>query len=1010
MILEDFALNIAAGLAQWLIEPQLDDWRRRLHDPQRDAITKVFESAARQMLRILTSDLQYARPDLGPGDYEVLGEVLEDFFALEPVRVAVLDAAITGRPLDPERMRTRFGTIRGSDPGIVVPLERCLTQFCTHLGSGIYSAAQDMDSPVHNFWSVLVAGNMQRLAWGIANTVQETQSGIAELRRLLMQALEQSSAPPAPLWVNVPPQPNLILGRGDLLTELVNRLIAGDNPALSADGLPGVGKTTLAVLLAYDARVREHFRDGVLWAGLGRQADVATVQATWAEALGVDLGDLGDLGQRQERISRALAGRRVLVVLDDAWDAAVADGLRCSGPYVRHVLTTRDEGIARSFAGAAQVFKVPVFDGDTAWTFLQKLAPEMCAAEPVAARALADSVGGLPLAVELLGGYLAAPQRSQFAGQRKRALVAVATPAERLALATRRLGDKAGVLQTLEAVIRLSVDDLAESAPEAASAFWALGAFAPKPATFALAAALAVTGANEDVLALLAERNLIEVGAGDWLAVHQVVHDVMATETPEEAAAAQARHYAQAMSAANDEQRYHVMLPALPQLRFAFAWAIEQDLDLALDIAISSAQLQKQFNLVREGGDWSERLLEAVWSRDVASETLARAFGHRAGVLCAIATLPGEDRGKRLLEALAAYDDALQYRRSDVAPLAYALTQSNRGSVLSEIATLSGEDRGKRLLEALAACDDALQYRRSDAAPLAYAATQHNRANLLSEIATLPGEDRGKRLLEALAAYDDALQYRRSEVVPLDYAMTQSNRGLLLSAIATLPGEERRERLLQALDACDDSLKYRKPELAPLDYADNQINRGLVLSEIASLPGEDRGERLLESLAAYDDALQYRRSEVVPLDCATTQYNRGLLLSAIATLPGEDRRKRLLQALAAYDDALQYYRPEIAPLVYAMAQGNLANLYMLLSELAGEDRRSRQLQSVQSAVLALGFFEQVGHDVYVVQARKQIAYLRRRFGVDVFSSLWSELWSELGFGDLPAWLADDPSE
>ena len=64
MILEDLALNIAAGLVQWLIEPQLDDWRRRVHDPQRAAVTAVFAAAARQMLCGLSADLYVS----GPGD------------------------------------------------------------------------------------------------------------------------------------------------------------------------------------------------------------------------------------------------------------------------------------------------------------------------------------------------------------------------------------------------------------------------------------------------------------------------------------------------------------------------------------------------------------------------------------------------------------------------------------------------------------------------------------------------------------------------------------------------------------------------------------------------------------------------------------------------------------------------------------------------------------------------------------------------------------------------------
>ena len=34
MFFVDLALNLAAGLAQWLFEPQLGGWRRRISDPQ----------------------------------------------------------------------------------------------------------------------------------------------------------------------------------------------------------------------------------------------------------------------------------------------------------------------------------------------------------------------------------------------------------------------------------------------------------------------------------------------------------------------------------------------------------------------------------------------------------------------------------------------------------------------------------------------------------------------------------------------------------------------------------------------------------------------------------------------------------------------------------------------------------------------------------------------------------------------------------------------------------------
>jgi hypothetical protein len=219
----------------------------------------------------------------------------------------------------------------------------------------------------------------------------------------------------------------------------------------------------------------------------------------------------------------------------------------------------------------------------------------------------------------------------------------------------------------------------------------------------------------------------------------------------EGAAHAHARAYGAAMQAADDEQRYYQMLPALPQLSHAFDWAVANDLDLTLAIAENCANLHAQFGLARQAGEWSERLLAAAQAGRAGKRTLGRALGHRANRLRDLASLPGEDRGGRLRQALAAYDQALALRR-DV-PLDYAQTQNNRAVLLSDLASLPGEDRGGRLRQALAAYDEALAKLRD--VPLDYAATQNNRAVLLSDLASLPGEDRGGRLRQALAAYDE---------------------------------------------------------------------------------------------------------------------------------------------------------------------------------------------------------------------------------------------------------------
>jgi len=586
MILADFALNLAAGLTQWLFEPQLDDWRRRISDPQRAAVKKVIERAADQMLRQVQSDLQRKRPDLGHGDYETLGQVLSDFFALPQVASAVLEAAILHRPLDGERMQTHFRTVHGPErlTGIPFELDDCLLLFLDRLGAEMKRAAQDMESPLYNLWSVLIQA--------------DSHATMQDMRLLVQQAMLKIQ--PSFLWINVPPKPKApLLGRDDLLSDLLARLTAGHSPALSTDGLPGVGKTALAVALAHDERVRQALPDGVLWGGLGVNPDVVTVQNQWAAALGVELAEVPDVHERALRLSTVLGERRVLVVIDDAWDIESAEALRLSSPHAVHLLTTRDRAIARSFAGTGQQVHVPELEAVPAFELLQRLAPEACAADPEAAQGLVKAVGELPLALEVLGGYLAGHDLTVFPDLAPEAFAALGDARQRLALATERLGGQPGKQESLDAVIRLSVDALPA---EAAAAFWALGAFAPKPATFDRAAAQAVTQAESGALALLVGRNLVEAADG-VLAVHQVVHDVMAGAVPREAVERHRGYYLDLVNEVRgDWQRIEAVYE---QIRFAWQCLVE-----------NGERLPSIFQFVLRLGTY--QVLRCIWNDRIA--------------------------------------------------------------------------------------------------------------------------------------------------------------------------------------------------------------------------------------------------------------------------------------------------------------------------------------------------------------------------------------------------------
>ncbi len=206
---------------------------------------------------------------------------------------------------------------------------------------------------------------------------------------------------------------------------------------------------------------------------------------------------------------------------------------------------------------------------------LQTLAPKAWEADPKAAEALLAAVGYLPLAIELLGGYLNAGAAGRFAAHSGSALADLTDPARRLHLATRRLGSHESAAVTLHDTIALSLEGLREEAPLAVDAFYSLGAFAPKPATFDLAAALAVLGESGDAetLALLADRNLLEIDEDETLALHQTLADVARDGDSRGSARCPREHYLAQVN--EDRQNWQAIEAIYPQISRAWQWQNE---------------------------------------------------------------------------------------------------------------------------------------------------------------------------------------------------------------------------------------------------------------------------------------------------------------------------------------------------------------------------------------------------------------------------------------------------
>ncbi|MES4908526.1 MULTISPECIES: BTAD domain-containing putative transcriptional regulator [unclassified Streptomyces] len=222
--------------------------------------------------------------------------------------------------------------------------------------------------------------------------------------------LTERALPPRQL----PPDVPLFVGRSEQLAYLDGLLTATSTTVVAAiGGGPGVGKTSLAVHWAH--RVRDRFPDGQLYVPMRRRGpdgpplDPAEAAATALEAFGVPGPRIpADRAARLGLYRSVLAGRRVLIVLDDAQDADQVRPLLPGVPGCLVVVTSRTRLVGLVAAEGAWPLTLDLLSAREAREFLaHRLGAARVAAEPEAADQLGEVSARLPLALAVVAARAA---------------------------------------------------------------------------------------------------------------------------------------------------------------------------------------------------------------------------------------------------------------------------------------------------------------------------------------------------------------------------------------------------------------------------------------------------------------------------------------------------------------------------------------------------------------------------------------------------------------------------
>ncbi len=332
-----------------------------------------------------------------------------------------------------------------------------------------------------------------------------------------------------------------LLGRDQLLLQTKQRLLKGTRSSLTAlSGLPGVGKTTLAVMLAKDQEVQDHFRDGILWTGLGPRPNVLGQLARWGVLLAIQPADVENVNNWEawgRALQAAISNRRFLLIIDDAWSVEDALAFQVGGAHCTHLLTTRLPQVAFAFAqqGAIVIPELPEDDG---LALLARFVPQLVQQDPEDAQALVRAVGGLPLALTLMGKYLATQVSTGQPRRLQAALTRLQDTEQRLRVSIPTTpGERSPSLPenipfSLHAAITISARQLS---PQEHAALCSLALFPAKPNTFSEEAALAVSQEPVETLDALWDAGLLESSGPRRYTLHQTIADYAQTQTKDPA-------------------------------------------------------------------------------------------------------------------------------------------------------------------------------------------------------------------------------------------------------------------------------------------------------------------------------------------------------------------------------------------------------------------------------------------------------------------------------------------
>lgn len=345
------------------------------------------------------------------------------------------------------------------------------------------------------------------------------------------------------------------VGRDDVLTQVVDALRTPGPAVVAIDGMAGVGKTALAVRAA--RQLSDVYPDGRLFIDLhGYTPGNEPVSALQAldrllRTLSVPADRIpADLEERAALWRSELAGRRILVVLDNAPDSAAVRPLLAGSPRCGVLVTSR-----RQLTGldATARLALDVLRPEDARELLAEIVGPDRAGDTAAAAQVVSQCGHLPLAIRVAGSRL-----------RHRPSWTIGHLSKRLEAEDRRLAELSTDSGGVSPAFALSYEHLPSDQQRL---FRLLGAMTGQDVDMYAAAALADVDAvdAEDLLEQLVDANLVLQLRPGRFQFHDLLRQYARTLDPEPDAVRRLLDYYLHATAAASTAIFSSQLQPLPE-------------------------------------------------------------------------------------------------------------------------------------------------------------------------------------------------------------------------------------------------------------------------------------------------------------------------------------------------------------------------------------------------------------------------------------------------------------